>query len=78
MTPSGPYPGKDLVGNSDAGCRTPVRDGCRTWTWKYLGDVAAGGLVLVADPTATLYLQAGNDAAVAFGFAAPGVLVALG
>ena len=35
------------------------------------------GLVL-ADPTATLYLQAGNDTAVAIGFAAPDLLVRLG
>ncbi|MEO6324290.1 MAG: hypothetical protein ABIT01_07495 [Thermoanaerobaculia bacterium] len=41
-------------------------------------DVTAGSLVLVADPTATLYVQAGNDAAIALGFASPGVLVALG
>jgi hypothetical protein len=32
----------------------------------------------VADPTATLYVQAGNDAAVAIAFASPGVLVRLG
>lgn len=41
-------------------------------------DVAAGSLALVTDPTATLYVQAGNDAAVAVGFAAARVLVALG
>jgi hypothetical protein len=41
-------------------------------------DVRAGEVALVSDPTATLYLQAGNDAAVATGFAAPGVLVRLG
>jgi D-alanyl-D-alanine carboxypeptidase len=41
-------------------------------------EVRAGEAALVADPTATLYLQAGNDAAVAIGFAEPGVLVRLG
>lgn len=41
-------------------------------------DLTAGNLVLVADPTATLYVQAGNDAAVALGFAATSVVVALG
>jgi hypothetical protein len=41
-------------------------------------DVTAGNLVLVSDPTATLYVQAGNDAAVAVGFAETGVVVALG
>ena len=41
-------------------------------------DVRAGEIALVADPTATLHVQAGNDAAVAIGFAAPDVLVRLG
>lgn len=41
-------------------------------------DVWAGQVALVADPTATLYVVAGNDAAVALGFAAPGVLIRLG
>jgi hypothetical protein len=41
-------------------------------------DVWAGQVALVADPTATLYVQAGNDAAVAIAFASPGVLVRLG
>jgi hypothetical protein len=41
-------------------------------------DVRAGQAALVADPTATLYLQAGNDTAVAIGFAAPDLLVRLG
>jgi hypothetical protein len=40
-------------------------------------DVRAGEAALVADPTATLYVQAGNDAAVAIAFAAPGVLIRL-
>jgi hypothetical protein len=40
-------------------------------------DVRAGEAAFVADPTATLYLQAGNDAAVAIAFAAPGVVVRL-
>ncbi|MFN7990048.1 MAG: hypothetical protein U0529_21430 [Thermoanaerobaculia bacterium] len=41
-------------------------------------DVRAGQVALVADPTATLYLQAGNDAAVAVAFASADVLVRLG
>ena len=41
-------------------------------------DVWAGQAALVADPTATLYLQAGNDTAVAIGFAASDLLVRLG
>lgn len=41
-------------------------------------DVKAGQVALVADPTATLYLQAGNDAAVAVAFASADVLVRLG
>ena len=41
-------------------------------------DVWAGQAALVSDPTATLYLQAGNDTAVAIGFAAPDLLVRLG
>ncbi|MCL4808347.1 MAG: hypothetical protein KJ062_11240 [Thermoanaerobaculia bacterium] len=40
-------------------------------------DVRAGEAALVADPAATLYVQAGNDAAVAIAFAAPGVLIRL-
>jgi hypothetical protein len=40
-------------------------------------DVRAGEAAFVADPTATLYLQAGNDGAVAIAFAAPGVLIRL-
>jgi hypothetical protein len=40
-------------------------------------DVRAGEAAFVADPTATLYVQAGNDAAVAIAFAAPGVLIRL-
>ncbi len=40
--------------------------------------VAAGELAVVSDPSATLYLQAGNDAAVGIGFASPGVIAALG
>lgn len=40
-------------------------------------DVRAGETAFVADPTATLYIQAGNDAAVAIAFAAPGVLIRL-
>lgn len=41
-------------------------------------DVRAGEVAFVADPTATLYLQAGNDAAVAVAFASAEVLVRLG
>lgn len=41
-------------------------------------EVGAGQVALVADPTATLYVQAGNDAAVAVGFASPGVVIRLG
>ena len=41
-------------------------------------DVRAGYVALVTDPAATLYVQAGNDAAVAIGFAEPGLLVRLG
>ena len=41
-------------------------------------DVPAGHLALVAEPTATLYLQAGNDSALAIALAAPGVVSALG
>ena len=41
-------------------------------------DVWAGQVALVADPTATLYIQAGNDTAVAIAFATPEVLVRLG
>lgn len=40
-------------------------------------DVRAGEAALVADPAATLYVQAGNDAAVAIAFAAPGVVIRL-
>ena len=41
-------------------------------------DVWAGQVAMVADPTATLHVQAGNDAAVAIALADPGVLVRLG
>ncbi len=41
-------------------------------------DVWAGQVALVADPTATLYVQAGNDTAVAIALAEPEVLVRLG
>jgi len=41
-------------------------------------DVWAGQVAIVADPTATLHVQAGNDAAVAIALAEPGVLVRLG
>lgn len=41
-------------------------------------DVWAGQVAMVADPTATLHVQAGNDAAVAIALAEPGVLVRLG
>lgn len=41
-------------------------------------DVPAGHLALVAEPSATLYLQAGNDSALAIALAAPGVVSALG
>ena len=41
-------------------------------------DVWAGQVAIVADPTATLYIQAGNDTAVAIALAAPEVLVRLG
>lgn len=41
-------------------------------------DVWAGHVAFVADPTATLYIQAGNDTAVAIAFAVPEVLVRLG
>jgi len=40
-------------------------------------DVAAGEVALVADPAATLHVQAGNDAAVAVAFAAPDVSIRL-
>lgn len=40
-------------------------------------DVKAGEVALVSDPTATLHVQAGNDAAVAIAFASPGVVVRL-
>lgn len=40
-------------------------------------DVRPGEAALVADPTATLFVQAGNDAAVAIAFAAPGVVIRL-
>lgn len=36
-------------------------------------DVRAGEVAFVSDPSATLHVVAGNDAAVAVGFAAPGV-----
>ena len=38
----------------------------------------AGQVAIVADPTATLYIQAGNDTAVAIALAGPEVLVRLG
>lgn len=41
-------------------------------------DVNAGELALIADPSATLYLQAGNDSALGVGFAEPDFIVALG
>jgi hypothetical protein len=41
-------------------------------------DVWAGHVAFVADPTATLYIQAGNDTAVAIALAAPEFLVRLG
>jgi len=41
-------------------------------------DVWAGHVAIVADPAATLYIQAGNDTAVAIALAAPDVLVRLG
>lgn len=41
-------------------------------------DVWAGQVAFVADPSATLYVQAGNDTAIAIALAAPDVLVRLG
>lgn len=41
-------------------------------------DVWSGQVAMIADPTATLYLQSGNDAAVAIALADPAVLVRLG
>jgi hypothetical protein len=41
-------------------------------------EVRAGEIGVVADPTATLYLSAGNDGALALGFASPELVVALG
>lgn len=41
-------------------------------------DVNAGELAVIADPSATLYLQAGNDSALGVGFAEPDLIVALG
>ena len=41
-------------------------------------DVWAGQVAIVADPTATLHVQAGNDTAVAIAFAEPEVVVRLG
>lgn len=41
-------------------------------------DVLPGHLALVADPTATLYFQAGNDSALAIALAAARVVAALG
>lgn len=41
-------------------------------------DVRGGELLTIADPTATLYLQSGNDSALAIGFSSPDVIVALG
>ena len=40
--------------------------------------VRAGSLALVADPSATLYLEAGNDAALAVALATSGFVAALG
>ena len=40
--------------------------------------VRAGSLALVADPSATLYLEAGNDSALGVALAASGFLAALG
>lgn len=40
--------------------------------------VRAGSLILVGDPSATLYLEAGNDAALAVALAAPDFVAALG
>lgn len=40
--------------------------------------IRAGSLALVADPTATLYLEAGNDAALAVALAADDFIAALG
>jgi hypothetical protein len=41
-------------------------------------EIRAGSLARVADPTATLYLEAGNDAALAVALAASGFVAALG
>jgi hypothetical protein len=41
-------------------------------------EVHAGHVAVVSDPTATLYLQAGNDSGIAIGFASRDVVVALG
>ena len=41
-------------------------------------EVRAGELAVVADSTATLFLSAGNDSALAVGFADPALVVALG
>ena len=41
-------------------------------------DVRAGEVAFVAEPAATLHVQAGNDAAVAIGFGVPGLSVRLG
>lgn len=41
-------------------------------------DVWAGQVAIVNDPTATLYVQAGNDTAVAIALAGPEILVRLG
>lgn len=41
-------------------------------------EIQAGSLARVADPTATLYLEAGNDAALAVALAASGFVAALG
>jgi hypothetical protein len=41
-------------------------------------EVRAGELAVIGDPTATLYLSAGNDSALAIGFASPDLVVALG
>jgi hypothetical protein len=41
-------------------------------------EVHSGELAVIADPSATLYLQAGNDAAVGVGLAGPDLVVALG
>ncbi|HEV8268471.1 MAG TPA: hypothetical protein VGR00_09570 [Thermoanaerobaculia bacterium] len=41
-------------------------------------EVRAGRLAVIADPSSTLYLQAGNDSVIAMGFASPDAVIALG